>query len=188
VSDRGFTAPARRGGEVAIDQTKADFINLLFNFKLPETPRQTKGKMPLNLAGQEVSEATMPGRVEVPVRPRGEYKDEFAGRAIQEVNPLRNQVEAAAKSAGVEVPSLIEAVQRLNLEHIKEVESAPEAPEFRGNTLTLTAGFQPEKLVKDVSEMSASDFQKWAEEQKGGFTVTAHDAGMKARLASSSRT
>lgn len=180
VSDRGFTAPARRGGEVAIDQTKADFINLLFNFKLPETPRQTKGKMPLNLAGQEVSEATMPGRVEVPVRPRGEYKDEFAGRAIQEVNPLRNQVEAAAKSAGVEVPSLIEAVQRLNLENIKEVESAPEAPEFRGNTLTLSAGFQPAKLVKEVSEMSASEFQKWAEEQKGGFTLTAHDAGMRA--------
>lgn len=180
VSDRGYTQPAKKGGEVALDQNKADFINLLFNFKLPETGRTAKGKMPLNIAGQDVSEATQPGRVEVPVRPRADYAGEFTGRSVMEVNPLRNQIEAAAKAANVEMPSLIEAVQRLNLENIKEVQPAPEAPEFRGNTLTLSAGFQPERIVKEVSEMDAPQFQKWAEGQKGGFTMTAHDIGIKA--------
>ena len=151
VTDAGGFAPATRKGAVPLDQTKADFINLLFNFKLPETPRIQSGKRPLNIIGQEVSEATKPGRVEVPVRPRGEFvgdeatRQGIAGREVLEVNPLRNQLEAAAQQAGKPMPSMIEVIQKLNLENIKEVQVAPEQPQFRGNTLTLTAGFQPEK-------------------------------------------
>lgn len=149
LTERGFYAPKTAGGAEPLDQRRADVINTLFNFKLPETPRMQKGKLPLNIAGQEVSQATLPGRVEMPVRPRGEFTGAeaeaqgIAGRQVLEVNPFRNELEAAAKAAGIPAPSFIEAIQKLNLENIKEVQGAPELPQFRGNTLTLTAGFQP---------------------------------------------
>lgn len=148
VTDAGGFAPPTRPGAVTLDQGKADFINMLFNFKLPETPRVQTGRRPLNLVGQEVSAATIPGRVEVPVRPRGEFtgveaaRQGIEGRQILEVNPLRNQLEAAAQTAGRPLPSFIEVIQKLNLESIIEVQGVPEVPQFRGNTLTLTAGFQ----------------------------------------------
>lgn len=147
--EAGAFAPSLQRGEGALDQRKADVVNMLFGYKVPETPRITSGKMPLNVTGQEVSEATMPGRVEAPVRPRGSYAGEAAqklgiqGREIQEVNPVRNELEAQAAKENAPLPSFIEAQQRLNLNRIKEVEHAPEQPEFRGNTLTLTAGFKP---------------------------------------------
>lgn len=149
VTEAGGFAPAVRAGARALDQTKADFINALFNFKLPETPRMQRGRRPLNVMGQEVSAATMPGRVESPVRPRGEFTGEEAvaqgieGVSIAEVNPLRNQLEAAALAAKKPMPSFIEVIQKLNLENIKEIQGVPEQPQFRGNTLTLSAGFQP---------------------------------------------
>jgi len=65
------------------------------------------------VAGQEVSAATAPGRVEVPVRPRGEYagaeaeRQGIAGRSIAEVNPVRNEIEAAAQKAGVAMQALL---------------------------------------------------------------------------------
>jgi len=149
VIEKGFTAPPVSGGEGKLDQRKADFINMLYNFKLPETPRITSGKLPLNVAGQRISEATQSGRISSPVEPKAPYTGKAAsalgieGQAINEVNPFRSEVESAAKSAGVKMPSMVEAIQRLDLNHIKEVAGAPELPQFRGNTLTLTAGFQP---------------------------------------------
>jgi hypothetical protein len=147
TSQPGIFAPASRPAEsVLIDQTKADFINMLFNSRLPDTPRLTKGKPSLNIAGQEVSEATKPGRVQKPVVARDPFAGPeaeargIAGREILEVNPLRNEITAAL---GDKMPSLIEANQLLNLENIKEVTGAPEQPQFRANTLTLAAGFQP---------------------------------------------
>lgn len=153
IQARGFFKPAEGASSGALPQGNADFINLLFNFKIPETPRMQKGKLPVNIAAQEVSAATMPGRVESPVRPRGAFTGEEAarqgveGRAIAEVNPLRNQMEARL---GTKMPSLIEAIQKINLEHIADVVAAPELPQFRGNTLTLSAGFQPS--IKPLAE------------------------------------
>lgn len=150
VTDRGMFAPPKRGAVEGLDQTKADFINMLFNFRLPDSPRVQKGKLPLNIAGQDISEATKPGRTEVPVIPRGKFegveaeRQGIAGREIKEVNPLRQQIEAAAQAQGKAMPEFIEAIQRLNLENIKEVQITPEQPQFRGNTLTLSAGFQPQ--------------------------------------------
>jgi ribosomal protein S18 acetylase RimI-like enzyme len=161
VADRGFFAPASRPDQAApLNQRKADFINILFGYKLPDTPRIQKGKLPLNIAGQDVSAATKPGRVASPVEPRAPFSGEEAkrqgieGREILEVNPLRGELQALL---GDKYPSMIEAQQRLNLENIKEVQGAPEQPQFRGNTLTLTSGFQPktaagQKLVNDGFE------------------------------------
>lgn len=147
VKDRGFFAPpSREAAAVGLDQNRADFINILFGYKLPETPRIQKGKLPLNIAGQEVSAATQPGRIRKPVVARDPFTGPEAesqgieGREILEVNPLRETIQSVLKDA---YPSMIEAQQRLNLENIKEVAIAPEQPQFRGNTLTLTAGFQP---------------------------------------------
>lgn len=145
VEQAGFFKPPQTGEAAGIDQRKADFISLLFGVPLPKTPRITKGKLPLNIAGQEVSAATKPGRVSPTVEPRAPFAGEaaeklgIAGRIIQEVNPLRAEIE----NAGVKMPELIEAIQRLNAENIREVDLAPEQPQFRGNTLTLSAGFQP---------------------------------------------
>lgn len=145
----GAYTPHISGTGESLDQRKADFINLLFNFRLPDTARITGGKVPLNLVGQEVSTATKPGRVEIPIRPRPSFTGEAAqklgieGKPILEVNPVRNALEKSAQAAGVPLPSMIEAVQRLNAENIVDVQHEPNAPEFRGNTLTLTAGFEP---------------------------------------------
>ena len=53
-----------------LDQAKADFISHLMGHQLPETPRIAKS-FPLNVAGQEISAATIPGRVGGPSR--GEF-------------------------------------------------------------------------------------------------------------------
>lgn len=183
MTERGFFAPqVTPGAESPIPQRNADFINMLFGFKLPETPRIQKGKLPLNIAGQEVSAATKPGRVSVPVRPRGEFigaeaeRQGIAGREVAEVNPVRAEIERAATDAGVATPSFIEAIQKLNLENIKEVEGAPELPVFRGNTLTLTAGFQP-RSAKEIEQMTPDEFRGWASKLPQGFTGAAHEMG-----------
>jgi hypothetical protein len=162
LTEAGYFKPRVSGTPEGLDQRAADFVNMLFNFKLPETPRMTEGKIPLNIAGQDISEASKSGRVVEPVRPRGEYtKEPVAGRKILEVNPVRNEMEQRAENAGVKMPSFIEAIQKLNLSSIKEVEHTPEQPQFRGNTLTLSAGFQPAKYEsKELGEPTPIVYRK----------------------------
>jgi hypothetical protein len=182
LQKKGFFKPPVKGPGQPLDQGRADVLNALFGFKLPETPRMQKGKTPLNIAGQEVSAATQPGRVEYPVRPRGEFKGPEAqaqgieGRPILEVNPFRNKLEVAAKAAGVEAPSFIEAIQKLNLDSIKEVQHAPEQPEFRGNTLTLSAGFQPS--IGDLENMTTDEWMKYSKSNPKGYTDSAFQLGL----------
>jgi len=144
---RGFTQPKAEGTPQALDQARADIINYLFGTKIPET---TSRVAPLHIAGQEISAATAPGRVEIPVRPRGEYTEAQLLKAgivepkgVREVNPFRQQIENTAKQTGVPVPELIEVSQRLNLNRIADASVAPEVQPIRANTLTLAAGFQP---------------------------------------------
>jgi hypothetical protein len=180
VTEKGAYAPATKPGAEGLDQKRADFINMLFNFRLPDSPRVQKGKLPLNVIGQEVSEATEPGRTAIPVRPRGMFTGKeadalgIAGRDIKEVNPLRQQIEQEAQAAGKALPSMIEAIQKLNLENIADVQLAPEAPQFRGNTLTLTAGFQPPSA--EVKKSGKEYVEKAAIRLKDGkiFTGAAH--------------
>jgi hypothetical protein len=193
TAEKGFNAPQILGGESPLDQRKADFVSMLYNFKLPETPRITGGKLPLNIAGQEISAATKPGRVEIPVRPRGNFEGEPAqklgieGKPILEVNPVRNEIERASQAAGQPMPSLIEAIQRLDLNHIKEVAVAPELPQFRGNSLTLTAGFQPESVHDSMEKMkgfSPEEFnglKSFNGKHGGGITGWAFDVGSQVK-------
>jgi len=194
TQEAGYNPPQiTRGAEAPLDQRKADFINLLFNFKLPETPRITKGKVPLNIAGQAVSEATKPGRTSLPVTPRGEFTGEAAknlgieGASIKEVNPVRAELEQAVKAANLSMPSMIEAIQRLNVENINEVAAAPELPQFRGNTLTLTAGFQPKYAMESMKNMNMDEWINFTKSYKGkygeGLSNWAVDQGMNARTA-----
>lgn len=163
ITERGFFAPPVKGRAEVLPQLKADFISMLFGIKLPDTARIQKGRLPLNIAGQAVSEATKPGRTEIPVIPRGRFegveaeRQGISGRDIMEVNPLRQQIEAAAQAKGVAMPEFIEAQQRLNLENIKNVEVAPELPEFRGNVLTLSAGFQPSAEPRAIKSAAVKD-------------------------------
>lgn len=189
VTEAGGYAPPVKSGAVPLDQAKADVINALFGFKLPETPRIQAGRRPLNVVGQEVSTATKAGRVEIPVRPRGEFtgpeaiRQGIEGTQISEVNPFRNQLEAAARTAGKPTPSFIEAIQKLNLENIKEIQTAPEQPKFRGNSLTLTAGFQPRTVAETVAmveNFTPLEFADWARSLPGGFTAEAWDVGRAA--------
>ena len=148
VEQAGFFKPPQTGAPEGIDQRTADFINLLFGVPLPKTPRITGGRLPLNIAGQDVSVATKPGRTSPATPARKPFSGDaaeqlgIAGREITEVNPLRAEIEAA----GIKMPELIEAVQRLNAENIREVELAPEQPQFRSNTLMLSAGLQPRQF------------------------------------------
>lgn len=186
----GATAPVRTGVQpVALPQERADVISYLFNLKLPETPRITAGKLPLNIVGQRVSEATLPGRVVEPVRPRQPFTGPqaerlgIAGEQIREVNPFRQTVEQAAKDAGVKPPELIEAAQILALDRIAFAEPAPELPQFGGNVLTLTAGFLPreiEQTGRQILSMTPDEFQEVTKNWKGGLTGEAKRVGLGA--------
>lgn len=171
VTESGGYAPPVRGEVSPVPQDMADFLNYLYNFKLPDTALIRKGT-PANIQAQRVSEATMPGRVSEPVTPRGvfgEYGKTEATRAKQraaaellgisgtpvaEVNPFRKTVEQAAAATGIPAPSLFEAIQHLNVEGIKSVEHAPEqgTPNIPANTATLTAGFQPPRVNDEPAE------------------------------------
>lgn len=165
ATDAGAFKPPTSGRAEPLAQEKADVISALFGFKLPETPRITGGKTPLNVVGQDIAEATIQGRTETPARPREAFGGPAAerlgieGREIREVNPFRNRVEEAAANSGVEAPSFIEAIQRLNAENIVDVAGAPEHPDFRGNTLTLSAGFQPKTEAGKALEDQGYKFE-----------------------------
>lgn len=185
-----FAPPLQLGAP--LEQGKSDFISSLYSFKLPETARITGGRMPLSIVGAEVSEATIPGRTVEPVRPRPEFEGPKAealgieGRPILEVNPFRNALETAAKDTGVPLPSLIESIQRLNLESIKEVAAAPELPQFRGNTLTLTAGFMPSDNPRAIRAAAVRDRRTGREfigSWHGDALIKAMDAGLSDRRA-----
>lgn len=197
VTKAGAAAPAVRGEATPLAQDKADFINSLFNAKLPDTglARQGALNMPLNKAGQLVSAATLPGRVETPARPRGTFRGAVAarqgvkGEPIMEVNPFRNRFESALQQAGVEIPSLLEVNQRLNLRSIKDIELAPEQGKFGANTLTLQAGFQPPKTTADflayLDTSSPEDFTKeshaYSGKYFGGMTGLSYDIGAQVK-------
>lgn len=161
VTARGFTQPEQAGLGVVLDQNRADIINYLFNVQIPEKVSRVA---PLHLAGQEVSEATLPGRLVEPVRPRGEYapeKLEKAGipgpRRVLEVNPFRQWVEQTAKDAGVARPSLIEVSQRLNINRIEKAVPSLRPEVFGGNVLTLAAGFQPSGNPRAIKSAAVRD-------------------------------
>lgn len=168
----GAYKPPVSGRATALDQRTSDFINLFFGFKLPETPRTQKGKVPLAIIGEEVSRATLPGRVGAPTRPRAPFGEPFEGRKIQEVNPVRAELE---RELGAKMPSLIEAIQKLNLENIKDIELTPEQPQFRGNTLALTAGFQAAKKVP--IEIEGPDGKKYKATFDGYWDLTSLNRG-----------
>ena len=154
-------------GGGALDSAKADFISHLMGHQLPETPRLAKS-FPLNVAGQDVSAATIPGRVAGPSRGEfgtyGQSPEEMVsqrerahemgveGRQLLEVNPFRLKLDAAAKAAGVKSPKPLSVYQKLNHERILRIEHAPGEPEFRGNTLTQAAGFEPKPAGENVEE------------------------------------
>jgi ribosomal protein S18 acetylase RimI-like enzyme len=158
-----------------LDQGKADFISHLMGSQLPETPRLAKS-FPLNVAGQDVSAATIPGRVVGPSRgefgTHGNTPEEMVsqrehakamgveGRQLLEVNPFRLKLDAAAKAAGVKSPKPLSVYQKLNHERILRIEHAPGEPEFRGNTLTQAAGFEPMPAKTEV-ELTGPDGKKY---------------------------
>jgi ubiquinone/menaquinone biosynthesis C-methylase UbiE len=73
-------------------------------------------------------------------------------------------MEAAAKAAGVKSPKPLSVYQKLNHERILRIEHAPGEPEFRGNTLTQAAGFEPNKNEPRVGK----EFTKFFEDVSAG--------------------
>lgn len=197
VVDAGGYKPPLVGEAQALGQSEADFINMLFNFKLPKGTRMKKGKRPLNIQGQEVSEASIPGRTET-VLPRKEYTgpeataQDIAGRPIKEVNPTRGSIEAAL---GEQMPSMNVVWQNLNLKSINDVAITPEQPQFRGNTLTLSAGFMPKArdkgyvaremwLGRDKLNPAPEGHHEWAVENFPGDDAGQHRAAAYERAKS----
>ena len=193
VTKAGAAAPPVRGEATPLQQDRADFINSLFNARLPDTglARQGAINLPLNKAGQLISAATIPGRVEPPVRPRENFRGKVAvaqgvkGEPILEVNPFRNRLESELIKNEVPLPSLLEVNQRLNLKSIKDANLAPEQGKFGANTLTLQAGFQPPKSPKEFSDFldnsKQGDYEKEVQGYQGklggGQTGMSFDSG-----------
>jgi hypothetical protein len=146
---KGYFAPPVTGEAAVIPQDAADAINAVFGQTTPATARiMKKDVVPLNLAGQRIAEATLPGRVEAPTAESPEFEGETAkglgieGQHVLEPNPFLQELNKFS-----DAPSFIEARRRLNLEHMADVEHAPAgSPSLRGNTLTMAAGFRPELL------------------------------------------
>jgi len=187
----GAFKPEVTGEPVPLEQARADVINYLFNTKIPESAGRIA---PLHLAGQEVSAATVPGRVEIPIRPRGEYSEAALKKAgitepkgVREVNPFRQWVEGQSG----ETPSLIEVNQRLNLARIEQAESAARGPAtpVQGNILTQAAGFQPKALIEEMQRLREMPQEEWktftntykSEKYGAGLTGWAFDLGAAAK-------
>lgn len=200
LEQAGFFKPPVTGSAGSIEQRKADFISLLFGVPLPKTPRISGGQYPLNVAGVGVRELTRPGTVRPTVEPRARYgefgatekaraKQEAAarelgvfGEEIQEVNPLRGEIERA----GIKLPELIEAQQRLNADRILEVELAPEQPQFRSNTLMMAAALQPRQFMPKPNDPRAIREAAVRDKEGNVFTGRFHgDAFQKAEEAGS---
>lgn len=143
---KGYFAPPVKGEAAPIPQDAADAINAVYGQKTPETARiSKKDVVPLNVAGQRISEATIPGRVEAPTAESPEFTGDVAkglgieGQHVLEPNPFLTEL-----NKYTDAPSFIEARRRLNLDHMADVNHAPAgSPTIRGNTLTMAAGFRP---------------------------------------------
>jgi hypothetical protein len=160
----GVFPPEKTGAKpVALPQEEADLINHLFSSKgqlsaVPRTDIARGTKLPRNLQAQEISEATAPGRVTPTGRQfagPGAEKIGVAGLPIAEVNPLRD----AMKKASPGLPEPKNVLQQLNVANIKKVTPAPELPQFRGNTLSITAGFKP--MERTPIEIEGPDGKKY---------------------------
>lgn len=185
-------APEVKGKPIPLEQAKADFINYTYNTQIPEGNSKVA---PLHIAGQDISQATLPGRVVSPVSPRGEYTpeqlkamklDETSPRGVREVNPVRKQIEQIAQ-ATVPKPSLIEAEVRLNHDRIisaKPVTSEAKTPVKGSNLLTREAGFEPnaktedEDLSKRLENLNDTEDQEKAKQAAQFEPAT--DAGKEA--------
>lgn len=146
LAREGITQPPQTG-EAAdpIGQNEADFINTLYSLRPPKTPRAGK-TTPRNITAQVVSEATLPGRTELPAgEPRAPFAEpKYGVSEIKEVNPLRRRLEQALIDNSIPLPDTIEVVRRLNLDRIHSVFAEPVQPKVVGaNVLTTQAGFQP---------------------------------------------
>ena len=175
-----------------VDQAKADFINMLYGERPPETPRVSrKSGVPANVVAQKISAATEPGRVVEPAKIRAKpkqaaglgvepgtlierapFKEPILGvPTIQEVNPTRGALENALQSAGVEIPKMTKVIRRLNLEHIHSVQPEPNLPRTAGaNVLTTTAGFMPvTDFVDRLDKTSPDDWRNMVTNYQGRF-------------------
>lgn len=178
----GVHAPLRTTATApeVLPQDKADFINMLYGERPPETARVSrKSNVPLNVVGQKVSEATQAGRIVEPAKvhakkaqaaalgitpgtliERAPFKQPIMGvERIQEMNPMRGALENALQRNGIELPGMTQVVRRLNLEHIHSVSAEPNLPRTVGrNSLTLAAGFLPRRNnPKAVNEAAIRD-------------------------------
>jgi nicotianamine synthase len=182
----GVTVPAFEGmgAMKPIEQGRADFINMLMGFKLPETTRVSRaGGTPGNVVAQRIAGANeqpfVAPRVSEPATPRGEGKP-FKGfsESIKEVNPVRQEFEAK----GLPVNELVEVVERINLKHLDAVTAAPEVGFKAGVTDTIRAGFMPEKAA-DIIKLPAEAFRDetiaYKGKNGGGLTGMAVDLGAK---------
>lgn len=164
---KGYFAPPVTGEAQPIPQDIADVINGLYGQKTPETARITKKDiLPLNIAGQRIAEATQPGRVATPTaespvfgeQPGTEAEQRAKGLGIKGQHVLEPNPFLARLNSYSDAPSFIEARQRLNLEHMADVNPAPAgAPMLRGNTLTMAAGFAPKTPI----EITGPDGKKY---------------------------
>lgn len=177
--ERGFTQPTEAGEPGRrINQDRADVISMLMGIPLPKTGR-VGTVFPRNLAGQAVSEATLPGRTSLPVTPRefkGKNAEKFgvSGQPVKEVNPLRAELDLR----GIK-PDMVEAIQKLNLSHIAEVEPNANLPVVRGREFTVQAGFAP----KSGTEWAKLKPEEVLDEVKAGgqpLTRTAWEVGKSA--------
>lgn len=198
VRSSGAFAPPETGTPSFLEPGRADFINILYNIRPPETSRITGRRLPGNIIAQRISEATQPGRTGEPAKlPGGVERQPFIGERarelgiegtpIKEVNPLRAKMEKALQSKDVALPEGIEVIQRLNLEHMAFAQREPNLPRTAGgNIQTLRAGFLPARSregYNEVDKMSPLDYVKYAKEAEarpGGATGDAYEMGKAA--------
>jgi predicted GNAT family acetyltransferase len=171
ATDIGVSLPPEdpRGPAATLTPEKTDFLNLVQGLNIPETPRQTKGKIPGNVKGQLLAEAqgrkpaTPAGFTAADVQ-RATFKpiEGVAGiRSIAEVNPLRNELRAA----GAPVGNLIEVTENVNLKNIESVTPRPDVPGSGGSTDIARAGFS-------VNDVKAEVARRLEEKRKAGVAPT----------------
>ncbi|MHC4648660.1 MAG: GNAT family N-acetyltransferase, partial [Planctomycetota bacterium] len=157
------------------------YINTIMGLKLPKTPRETKGVPPGNLKGQVLREAQGERVLEpADIQRRGKTFKRAPERTIQEVNPLRQEL----NRRGVDTTKLLDVTERLNVDRLRNVTPRFELEFNLPATDVIRAGFQPGRLAELTAERPAVTSPREEARTERGREVLARE-GLEMRVNSS---
>jgi len=172
---------------------RANFQNLVQGLAPPRTARTSGTQIPGNVKGQILAEANRRAvelPVNIPAKSAGKQAFvDFPPRVVQEVNPLRNALEAR----GVKTRELIEVTERIRAQDIVSATPRPEVAYRAPVTDVIRGGFLPnpeefkaktlqgqtvDEFARKVISATPEEWKAATDNMTGGLTGGAWNLGL----------